>query len=334
MSAAPAIIAPAAAEETKPKSHLTSMDGSQEDQIAQVKRIFREARQNGNGSGSLSFSEVRALLVRCTPEGEKPLSEADVRILFDAIDRSKNGRVEFDEFVNFLTDSGAELPSGCDTGCPPLAAETAPAAEQERALNAAVRHLRRQMGASGKATTVLCVLGSTKFACPDTEELIRLTVNELMGLLPLGQVVFVTGGMPGAQQAFAACCSSDARARMCHLVPKGLQSGFAGPDFQAGDCMAQKQSILAHIGDVYLTFEGGPGVAKEARFAHARGAVVIPLVRTGGASGGMFDFPKVEKPVSIKDPEVWELLSRSEAPVAHSARAAAQIAAASLVAAA
>mmetsp|Transcript_89445 Transcript_89445/g.225730 ORF Transcript_89445/g.225730 Transcript_89445/m.225730 type:complete len:325 (-) Transcript_89445:59-1033(-) len=301
---------------------------NRQEQIAQVKRIFREARQYGNASGSLSFKEVRVLLIRCTPKGEKSLSEADVRTLFDAIDRSRNGRIEFEEFVNFLTDSGADVSPARDACCPPLAATTDPPAEQERALNAAVLFVRRQMGALDKKKTVVCVLGSTKFSCPDTEELIRLTAVELQVLLPLGKVCFVTGGMPGAQQVFAASCPSDVGTGMWHLVPQGLQSGFgAGTDLQAGTCMEEKQAILAHVGDVYLTFEGGPGVAKEARFANARGAVVIPLSRTGGASGGMFDFPKVEIPRSIKDPEVWELLSRSEAPIAHSARAAAQIAA-------
>lgn len=52
-----------------------------------------------------------------------------------------------------------------------------------------------------------------------------------------------------------------------------------------------RQEAFGLLGDVYITVEGGPGVAGEARAAVARGARVVPFVRTGGASGGMFDFP-------------------------------------------
>ena len=35
-----------------------------------------------------------------------------------------------------------------------------------------------------------------------------------------------------------------------------------------------RQEVLALLGDIYLTLEGGPGVAREARIAHAHGALV------------------------------------------------------------
>eukprot|EP00913_Durusdinium_trenchii_P029220 g27393.t1 len=70
------------------------------------------------------------------------------------------------------------------------------------------------------------------------------------------------------------------------------------------------QSLLASIGDIYITIEGGQDVAEQAsgfknrvglvdvkldpiqaNAAFSRGAAVIPVICTGGASSGMFHFP-------------------------------------------
>eukprot|EP00930_Biecheleria_cincta_P044418 TRINITY_DN30537_c0_g1_i2.p1 TRINITY_DN30537_c0_g1~~TRINITY_DN30537_c0_g1_i2.p1 ORF type:complete len:436 (+),score=89.49 TRINITY_DN30537_c0_g1_i2:289-1596(+) len=74
--------------------------------------------------------------------------------------------------------------------------------------------------------------------------------------------------------------------------------------------MAQRKAVFAALGDVYITVEGGPGVAEEARMAFSRGAAVVPLIRTGSASAGMFDFPAgaLEKP-AFASQEHWALLS-------------------------
>lgn len=77
-----------------------------------------------------------------------------------------------------------------------------------------------------------------------------------------------------------------------NLVPKGEGSGFPyGQDIAAGENLEDRMVLLGQLGDVYLTVEGGPVVAKEAKAASARGAAILPLVSSGGASAGMFDFP-------------------------------------------
>lgn len=310
-----------------------------QEQVANVRRIFHEARRRG--LRPLCFSDVRSLLLHCTVQGEEPLSDNEVRTLFHAIDTSRKGVIEANELLDFLFEP-------CEIACAParvashgrvspLAVEALSVVEgvapslwlQDGSLTDVVCRLRQEMDAVGSARKVICIIGGTTLKCPDTKDLIHHTVRELQIVLPMSRVCFVTGGMPGTQQTFAASFGADATtAALWHLVLPGHQSGFGvGQDLPAGTCTDEgKQEIIGCIGDVYLAFEGGPGTAREARFASARGVPVIPLARTGGASSGMFDFPVVEKPRAVKDSEMWELLSRREAPLLHSARAAAQLA--------
>jgi len=92
--------------------------------------------------------------------------------------------------------------------------------------------------------------------------------------------------------------------------------------------MAQRQEVMGLMGDLYITVEGGQGVAKEALSAAERGVPVLPLMRTGGASSGMFDFPRaaLERP-SCASERQWELLRNEDASVEDSADALAAIAA-------
>ena len=73
---------------------------------------------------------------------------------------------------------------------------------------------------------------------------------------------------------------------------------------------------------MYVVLEGGPGVAKQARTALRRGACILPLARTGGASCGLFDFPKkaLEKPSFVEE-TCWEALQKAELPTAVTAEA-------------
>merc|ERR1712060_174905 len=84
-------------------------------------------------------------------------------------------------------------------------------------------------------------------------------------------------------------------------------------------------------GDAYVTVEGGPGVVKEAKLAVDRGALVVPLIRSGGASSGLFDFPPtlLEKPAFAEIGD-WDLLTDELAPPTASAKAVARIIAARL----
>ncbi|CAE8595909.1 unnamed protein product, partial [Polarella glacialis] len=85
-------------------------------------------------------------------------------------------------------------------------------------------------------------------------------------------------------------------------------------DVVAAADAAAKKVVFANVGDIYITIEGGPGVAEESRIAQRRGALIIPMIRTGGASSGMFNFPvaALTKP-SWASESVWNLLSDTKA---------------------
>jgi len=160
----------------------------------------------------------------------------------------------------------------------------------------------------------VCILGGTKIQEEETAALIRAIATRLPAALG-ERAAFVTGGMAGVQQLFAEHCGE--ASRLWHLLPEGEASGFsAGEDVGAGRDLDERKAIFGQLGDIYLTFEGGPGVAAEARAATERGAVVLPLARTGGASGGMFDFPKaaLERPAFATDAQ-WALLQHTDGSV-------------------
>jgi hypothetical protein len=112
-----------------------------------------------------------------------------------------------------------------------------------------------------------------------------------------------------------------------NVLPEGQESGFgSGVDINAGADLEQRQKILALLGDIYITFEGDAGVSQEVREAYARGASVVPVMRTGGASAGMFDFPQgvLSKP-SFATENQWSRLANAESPISETAAAVVDI---------
>merc|ERR1719235_1321695 len=97
---------------------------------------------------------------------------------------------------------------------------------------------------------------------------------------------------------------------MVHMLPAGQASNISvGQDFAQFKDLPERIAVFGQIGDIYITVEGGPGVSKEANAAFARGAIVLPMMCTGGASGGMFGFPEgAMQPPEFATPEQWELL--------------------------
>eukprot|EP00747_Dinoflagellata_sp_TGD_P154522 gnl/TRDRNA2_/TRDRNA2_177506_c0_seq17.p1 gnl/TRDRNA2_/TRDRNA2_177506_c0~~gnl/TRDRNA2_/TRDRNA2_177506_c0_seq17.p1 ORF type:complete len:665 (-),score=126.04 gnl/TRDRNA2_/TRDRNA2_177506_c0_seq17:14-1948(-) len=181
--------------------------------------------------------------------------------------------------------------------------------------------LNKKLGAG----TRICVLGGTKFNDVDTEAIVKAVAKELSASLG-HSAVFITGGMPGVQETFAKHCVAESR--LFNLLPDGQQSNYGvGEDIHAGSNLDERIQVYGQLGHVYISFEGGPGVSKEAKAAVARSAGVVPLIRTGGASGGMFDFPAgaLKKPTFATD-EQWRLLGSKSSPVADSARAAVEVA--------
>jgi len=69
--------------------------------------------------------------------------------------------------------------------------------------------------------------------------------------------------------------------------------------------MVGRREILGRLARVYVSIEGGPGTAHEARVAQAASAAVVPIGRTGGFSGDLYD--QVCCPVPEAELE-WRLL--------------------------
>jgi len=168
----------------------------------------------------------------------------------------------------------------------------------------------------------ICILGSTEFKGATTQELVACLASQL-DELSMKQVCFITGGRTGVQQTFAENCRPDAK--LWNLVPTGHQSEFCqGQDLHVGNDRSESADVFAKIGDIYITFEGGPGVAREATTALEGGAAVVPMRCTGGASSGMFNFPKLDCPCNINH-EQWALLGNCNASVQDVATAAVAI---------
>merc|ERR1719265_2210428 len=175
-----------------------------------------------------------------------------------------------------------------------------------------------------RPSVCICILGGTQFQDPCSEEVTKLLASKISAQHH-SRVVFITGGMSGVQETFAKNCIRGSR--VYNLLPEGQSSGYGvGTDIVAGADMDERKRIFAEVGDVYVTVEGGPGVAMEARLAFDRGASIVPLVRTGGASSGMFNFPSeaLARPTFVQE-AWWSLLSSKEEPVAKSVQAAAEI---------
>lgn len=166
--------------------------------------------------------------------------------------------------------------------------------------------LRAQMN----RPVIICILGSTTFTNPDSERIVE-AISEAITADGASTRAFVTGGMPGVQRSFVDSAKKSSYQQIFNMVPSGGSSGYRhGIEIYAGSDMAERRLLLGAVGDIYITVEGGPGVAEEANTAHSRGAVVIPIIRTGGASSGMFKFPQkcLEKPDFV-DSKLWRYLS-------------------------
>jgi len=189
----------------------------------------------------------------------------------------------------------------------------------ETATEAALR-LRREWD----DCCIICILGGTEFRNPKSEELVEIVALMLDAAVG-DKARFVTGGMRGVQETFAKHCGDGSN--VWNLLPVGESSGFEqGMDINAGADLAERKAIFGLLGDIYITVEGGPGVSQEAQAAFERGAAVIPLIRTGGASSGMFNFPQgaLLKPPFATE-EQWSHLANGDAQLDDSATAVADI---------
>jgi len=106
-----------------------------------------------------------------------------------------------------------------------------------------------------------------------------------------------------------------------HLAPVGFHCDWDfGTNLEAGMDSEERRSILATLADVYISIEGGPGTSHEMTKAQAAGSIVVPLARTGGASGGSFGASAAVRPDYISE-DTWALLEDETASIQDSAEA-------------
>jgi predicted Rossmann-fold nucleotide-binding protein len=159
----------------------------------------------------------------------------------------------------------------------------------------------------------ICVLGGTAFKDDASQPLVEALAAEFSARLA-DSCVLLTGGMSGVQETFAKGCA--AGPPVVNMLPKGQASNFGvGVDFAEFADLDERIAVFGQVGDIYISVEGGPGVAKEARAAYARNAVVLPMISTGGASGGKFDFPPeaLEQP-AFATQEQWDCVKTKGSP--------------------
>jgi len=77
-----------------------------------LKAIFRQYDQDGDGT--ISPGELKAVLLAISgASGETGLSDKEVDMVFKGMDRNKDDRIQFDEFVDWLTNDQAEFTDLC-----------------------------------------------------------------------------------------------------------------------------------------------------------------------------------------------------------------------------
>lgn len=254
-----------------------------------IQQCFQQAR--------LSTSQVPNAKAKWAKD---PVAEATVRAAAEALVRT----------------SAKVIPVPVETTAIPVPVETVELKSTSRFAEAALE-LRKRMGPG----LVVCVLGSTTLLGGKCEQIVRGMAEELSNVYG-GTIHFVTSGLTGVQQVFAESCGS--KSKLWNLVPKGQRSAFeVGETLEAGTSADERRETSAYLSDMYIVFEGGPEEALEVRTAHARGARIVPIIRTGGASAGGFGFPlsALERPAGITE-ETWAHLANKEATIAETVNAA------------
>lgn len=194
---------------------------------------------------------------------------------------------------------------------PPHLAESSSLTSPEQPGQAVARNLINELGNGFR----ICILGGTSIQGPETAELLEAISVGLVA--KLGEDAwFLTEGMPGVQHVFARHCGDGSR--LCNVLPAKQACNYGrGRDVVAGDNAAERKRIFSMLGDVYLIIEGGPSAAGQARQAFAEGARLVPVVRTGGASAGLFDFPAdaLRRPTFATKAQ-WAALGTKDASIA------------------
>ncbi|MEA5582427.1 GUN4 domain-containing protein [Nodularia harveyana UHCC-0300] len=133
------------------------------------------------------------------------------------------------------------------------------------------------------------VIGSTSFWNISTPAICESTGEKLA---KLDDILLLTGGVSGIPEALSRSFwrhqKPDNSARVIHIQPQGFDPWEYGENLTAGDTLAERRWILAHLAPVYLLLEGGSGAEQEAQWALKAGAIVIPVGCTGGGAQKLY----------------------------------------------
>jgi hypothetical protein len=157
----------------------------------------------------------------------------------------------------------------------------------------------------------IAVLGSTSFWHHDSER----TCDAIGGLLAcIPGLVLLTGGVQGIGEAtgrsfFRARCELGQDPCVYHLLPHGEDAWDYGQTFFAGADMRERREILGRLSGLFLVVEGGPGVEHEVAIAMSRGAIIIPVGRSGGYAATLYR--RMGCPAAV-DADAWAVLGASE----------------------
>eukprot|EP00747_Dinoflagellata_sp_TGD_P028187 gnl/TRDRNA2_/TRDRNA2_133091_c0_seq1.p1 gnl/TRDRNA2_/TRDRNA2_133091_c0~~gnl/TRDRNA2_/TRDRNA2_133091_c0_seq1.p1 ORF type:complete len:378 (+),score=36.75 gnl/TRDRNA2_/TRDRNA2_133091_c0_seq1:50-1135(+) len=161
----------------------------------------------------------------------------------------------------------------------------------------------------------IVILGSERMQNKETPLLVEAIAWVLSKCFDGWNVAFLTGGCKGVQAKFASCCKPGSKIYNLVLTGSSANSDI-GNDISVGSTLSEQIDVLSLVGSIYITFEGGRGVSREARGAVASGAHVLPIIRTGGASSGLFEFPNkllIKPPYAT--PDQWWSISSSSASI-------------------
>ncbi len=136
----------------------------------------------------------------------------------------------------------------------------------------------------------LAVIGSTSFWHSDSQATCE-AFGELLTAFP--QIVLLTGGVGGVGESVgrsfhAAAARVGQPSQIFHVLPHGEGSWDYGKTLFAGENMEERREVLGRLSGLYIAIEGGPGTVHEAHVARSRGALVIPVGRSGGLAGGLY----------------------------------------------
>jgi uncharacterized protein (TIGR00725 family) len=158
----------------------------------------------------------------------------------------------------------------------------------------------------------IVVIGSTSFWHEDSEQMCSDIGEHLAGV---NSLVLLTGGVPGVGECVGrsfvkGCCTLGQTASVIHVLPRGCGAWDYGTTLFAGDSMTERREILGRLAKVFVVVEGGPGTEHEANVAAAHGALFVPVARSGGHAGALYQH--LVRPAFVHA-RAWETLGDPKA---------------------